>query len=193
MDDPRESLEPFDDAGRSVGSFGPPDATDQAFDRFIQASGGPREQDYETAEIPIHRWRAPRLSGLDVIWLFAAAILVVAVVFVVSIAHSSMNNVGLPASTGPAALPKPTPTPQTLLIVQISSSANRAKADASARTLTGRGFAAKVLKSDGWRPLNKGFYVVYTGFYPDDAAGRTAAKRVQSRLPGSLVRDVHPR
>jgi hypothetical protein len=186
VDHPRERVEPFD-------TFGPPDRADQAFSRFMAASGGPAGSDYETAEIPVHRWRAPRLSRLDILWLFLASGLVVAVVFVVSMARTSMNDVGVTASAGPAALPKKTAAPVTLVIVQVSSSASRDTAQSSVKDLTGRGFAAKVLKSDGYRPLNKGFYVVYTGFYPDTADGRAAARKVQSKLPGSLVRDIHPR
>lgn len=194
MDYPRERTDSIGSVGPvdSVGSFGP-DPTEQAFDRFLEASGAPRQQDYDTAELPVRRWRPPRLSGLDVLWLVLASILVVAVVFVVSIARSSMNNVGVPASTGPAALPKPSPTAGTMLILQISSSTSRGTAEATARDLNSHGFEAKVLRSGDFRGLNKGFFVVYTGFYPATADGRAQARRVQSRLPGSLLREVLPR
>jgi hypothetical protein len=148
------------------------------------------------------RWSAP-IRDLDVFWPILGVILVVAVVFVASVAHNSMDGVGVAATvTEPPARasqqPAPTtPDPQitatTLLIVQVSSHPSRAAAQLAAMQLTNRGFSVHVLDSDDYRPLNRGFFVVYAGPFPVTSAGRAAAKKVQAKLPGALVRELHAR
>ena len=78
-------------------------------------------------------------------------------------------------------------------IVQVSSHRDAGLADAEAAQLRRRGLPAGVLLSGRYRPFQSGYYVVYVGPYPSTAAGRAAAARVASTLPGSLVRDVHAR
>lgn len=114
-------------------------------------------------------------------------------IFVASVAHSSMESVGVPVSQISTPLPKPEPTSARILVVQVSSHTTRSAAQAATQELIDRGFAARILKSDNYRPLNKGYFVVYTGPYPDTAAGRSQAKNVQVRIPGALVRDIRPR
>ena len=78
-------------------------------------------------------------------------------------------------------------------IVQVSSHRDAGLADAEAAQLRRRGLPAGVLLSERYRPFQSGYYVVYVGPYPSTAAGRAAAARVASTLPGSLARDVHAR
>jgi hypothetical protein len=140
------------------------------------------------------RW-AIATAGLDIFWVILAVVLVGAVVFVASVAHTSMDKVGTTALRIEAQHPKAVGTTAnpTLVIVQVSSSTDRTGAQAAADELIARGFHAHVLQSDRYRPMNRGFYVVYTGPYPATTAGRAEAKRIQSRLPGALVRDIQAR
>jgi hypothetical protein len=143
---------------------------------------------------PPSRWPAA-LTSLDIFWPILSVILVVTVVFVAVVAHSSMDSVGaLPSSTH---LPPPTPTSTTktttILIVQVSSHPTRAKAQAAAQELADQAFQPEILKSDDYAPLNRGFFVVYVGPYPPTENGRAAAKLVQAQLPGSLLREIHLR
>lgn len=134
------------------------------------------------------------LSGLDAFWPVLAVVLVVAVIFVASVAHSSMDGVGVPVSQIEAATPpQPTSKSGPILIVQISSHATRAVALDAVKELKDKGFAAKVLKSDNFRPLNRGYYVVFAGPYPTSAAGRAEAKQVQAQISGALVREIQRR
>lgn len=134
--------------------------------------------------------------NLDAFWPVLAVVLVVAVIFVASVAHSSMNQVGVLVVRSSAQLP-PRPTATTvagpIMVVQASSHTTRSAAQAAAEELIGRGYRAKVLKSDGYRPLNRGYYVVYVGPYSTTTTGRAAAAKVQARLPGALVRNLVPR
>jgi hypothetical protein len=141
---------------------------------------------------PSTGWRAQERT-LDVFWLVLTAILVAAVVFVVSVAHNSMNDVGTTASPHlPGAAPLATPgAAETIVIVQVSSYRSPAKAQAAAADLADRGFRARVLDSDDYSPMNPHWFVLYTGPYPNTTAGRAEAERVASRLPDALVRDVH--
>jgi hypothetical protein len=132
-------------------------------------------------------------AGLDVFWPILAALLVAAVIFVASVAHSSMGSVGVGVAQNPTQIPRPTSTEGPLQIVQVSSHTTRSAASAAAQELIDRGFAARVLKSDNYRPLNRGYFVVFTGPYPRTAAGRADAKRVQVRIPGALLREIQPR
>jgi hypothetical protein len=149
---------------------------------------GLRDQDPD-ALLP-SRWPG---GGLDIFWPILAVVLVVAVVFVASVAHNSMDSVGVPVSQNLARAPQPTSKAETLLIVQVSSHTTRSAAAAATKELTDRGIDARILKSDKYRPLNRGYYVVFTGPYPTTAAGRTEAKKVQARIPGALLRDVQSR
>ena len=149
---------------------------------------GLRDQNPD-ARLP-SRWPA---AGLDIFWPILAVVLVVAVVFVASVAHNSMDSVGVPVSQNQPPVPRPTTRVDTLVIVQISSHTTRSAAQAANQEMVGRGFPARVLKSDNYRGLNRGYYVVFTGPYANTAAGRADAKRVQGRVPGALVRDIHPR
>ena len=136
------------------------------------------------------------VSTLDFFWPVLAVVLAVAVVFVASVAHSSMDSVGAVASTvAPAARPSSSGTaaPIVLTIVQISSHSTQGAARAAAERVTGQGHPARILISDQYRPLNPGYFVVYTGPYSNDADGRAEAKRVQAKFPGSLVRVVRSR
>jgi cell division protein FtsN len=150
---------------------------------------------------PASRWSAG-FTGLDVFWPILGVILVSAVIFVAVVAHTSMDSVGAAAGSRSGAAPRtptstPTSTPSstttTLVIVQVSSHPTRAKAEAAAQTLAFQGFHPKILKSDDYSPLNRGFFVVYTGPYPPTENGRAAAKLDQDLLPGALIRDVRPR
>ncbi len=153
-----------------------------------------RERDPQDEPGPPPRWS--RSTGdLDVFWPILAVILIVAVVFVAGVAHRSMDGVGVASSPHVTFAPTPvsTPAPSTLLIVQVSSHPTRGAAESAVAALDARGFSVHILDSDDYRPLNPGFFVVYSGPYPRTAAGRTAAKRVQAKLVGALVRDVHTR
>ena len=142
---------------------------------------------------PPSRWSVAA-GGLDVFWPILAVILTIAVVFVAVVARSSMNDVGAPASLTSRSAPAPSSsTPSTIMIVQVSSHPTRTQAQAAAATLTDRGFTVQILKSDDYRPLNSGFYVVYVGPFPATVAGRSEAKKLQTRLTGSLVRTIHHR
>jgi hypothetical protein len=133
------------------------------------------------------------VTSLDIFWPILAAVLVSAVVLVASVAHSSMDSVGVAASESQALVPKPAGKTGPILIVQISSHTTRAAASAASRELINRGIAVRVLKSDSFRPLNRGYFVVYAGPFLTTAAGRAEAKRIQDRIPGALLRYIHAR
>jgi hypothetical protein len=137
--------------------------------------------------------RSLSLAGLDTFWPILAAILVAAVIFVASVAHSSMDDVGIPVLQNNLQAPKPTTKAGPILIVQISSHPTRSVALAAAKDLKSRGIAARVLKSDNYRPLKRGYFVVFTGPYPTAAAGRSEAKKVQAKLAGALLREIQRR
>jgi hypothetical protein len=142
---------------------------------------------------PPSRWSLST-AGVDAFWPVLGVVLVVAVIFVASVAHSSMDSVGVPVSQAAAQQPKPVSSPGPLqVVVQVSSHRTRSAALAASQELIGRGFRTQVLDSDDYRGLNGGYYVVYIGPYPVTSAGRADAKRVQDRLPGALVRDIHAR
>jgi len=104
-----------------------------------------------------------------------------------------MDSVGVAASQSQALVPKAAGKTGPYLIVQISSHTTRAAASAASRELINRGIAVKVLKSDNFRPLNRGYFVVYAGPFQTTTAGRAEAKRTQDRIPGALLRYIHPR
>jgi SPOR domain len=139
------------------------------------------------------------VTGLDFFWPALAVVLAVAVVFVASVARSSMDSVGAVASTAVPVGGSPRPTSSgaavatTLTIVQISSHSTQGAARAAAERVTRQGYPVRILVSDQYQPLNPGYFVVCTGPYGNDAAGRAEAKRVQARFPGSLVRVVRSR
>ncbi len=139
--------------------------------------------------------RSISTANWDAFWPILAAVLVVAVIFVASVAHSSMDDVGVPLAQKVIQAPKPTITAKVtpILIVQISSHDTRSVALSAAKDLVDRGFAARVLKSDNYRPLNRGYFVVFTGPYPTTTTGRAEAKRVQGRIAGAMVRDIQRR
>jgi hypothetical protein len=134
-------------------------------------------------------------AGLDAFWPVLAVVLTVAVIFVASVAHSSMDGVGAPVlQLDRTQTPKPTTARVgPILIVQVSSHDTRAVALAAAKELINRGIPARVLKSDNYRPLNRGYFVVFTGPYPETPAGRNEAKRIQSQIAGALLRDIQRR
>lgn len=136
------------------------------------------------------QWSA---AGLDIFWPILAVILVTAVVFVASVAHSSMDSVGVAVSQNETQAPTPTTRSGPILIVQVSSHTTRSAALAAAQEVIDRGLPARVLRSDNYRPLNRGYFVVFTGPYPTTATGRADAKQVQVQIPGALVRDIQPR
>jgi hypothetical protein len=136
------------------------------------------------------RWS---VLDLDIFWPILAVTLVLAVVFVASVAHNSMDQVGAPTANIELPLPKPTSTNTTIIVVQVSSHPTKSEAEAAADALAARGFQPQVLNSDDFRPMNPGFYVVYTGPYPATASGRAEAKRIQGQLPGALVRELRNR
>jgi len=135
------------------------------------------------------------LTGVDVFWPILTVILVLAVIFVSVMARLSMRDVGsAPSEARPS--PRATAfkaTVITILIVQVSSHPSRPKAQAAARQLIDHGYPAQILKSDDYQPLNPGFFVVYLGPYPGTAAGHAAAKHLQARLPGALIREIQRR
>jgi SPOR domain len=142
---------------------------------------------------PPSQWSAA-VARLDIFWPILAVILTAAVIFVAVVAHTSMDSVGaVPTRARPAPTPTPSSTTETLVIVQVSSHPTRAKAEAAATDLDDQGLHPQILKSDDYSPLNRGFFVVYVGPYPDTENGRAAAKQVQSLLPGALLREIHPR
>ena len=134
--------------------------------------------------------RSISTAGLDVFWPILAVVLVVAVIFVATVAHSSMDGVGVPLAQNAMTPPQPTTAAGPILIVQVSSHVTRSAAQAAVKDLTDRGITARVLKSDNYSPLNRGYFVVFTGPYPRTAVGRAEAKRIQTRIPGALLRDV---
>jgi sporulation related protein len=140
---------------------------------------------------PPSRWSAA--TSLDAFWPVLAVVLVCAVIFVASVAHSSMDSVGVPVSKISAQPPKPTSASTAIWIVQVSSHTTRSAAQAASEELVGRGYKPHILNSSNYRPLNRGYYVVYLGPYPATAEGRTDARRQQAKLPDALLRDVHPR
>lgn len=77
-------------------------------------------------------------------------------------------------------------------IVQVSSHRGPSSAKAAADDLRRRGMSAGVLRSDQYKPLVSGFYVVYVGPYPNNASGMQEAQRVAARL-GGKVQDVSAR
>jgi hypothetical protein len=148
----------------------------------------PRDQSHDST---LTSRLSASLTGLDGFWPILAVVLVVAVTFVASVAHSSMESVGVAVSRNELATPTPSSTAGApLLIVQISSHTTRSAAQAASQELIDRGFNARILRSDNYRPLNPGYFVVFTGPYEPTAAGRAAAKRVAVQIQGALVRDV---
>jgi hypothetical protein len=142
-------------------------------------------------------WSVVR-SSLSAFWLLLGVVLIGAVVLVASVAHTSMDKVGPSASQFEIqSRPKQAtlrPAAAVQVIVQVSSHTSRAVAVAATRDLQLRhGIQGHVLESGRYRPLNRGYFVVYVGPYPPTAAGRAAAKRIQARIPGALVRDIRAR
>ena len=107
--------------------------------------------------------------------------------------HDSSTGLGSVVAAEVARTPQATSLGGGGRIVQVSSHRDAGLADAEAAGLRRRGLPAGVLVSGRYRPFPSGYYVVYVGPYPSTAAGRAAAARVASTLPGSLVRDVDPR
>ena len=133
------------------------------------------------------------MAGLDVFWPILAVILVSAVIFVASVAHSSMDSVGVPVANIAAQPPATTAAATTIWVVQVSSHTTRSAAEAASDELVTNGYKPHILNSSNYRPLNRGYFVVYLGPYPATSEGRSDAKRQQAKLPGALVRDLHPR
>jgi hypothetical protein len=142
------------------------------------------------------RWTAV-LRRVGLFWPLFGISLVAAVVFVASVAYSSMNDVGSPVTIGEDAV-RPAARPSSFMIVQVASQTSRAAARTSMARLKQQGFPkADILRSDQYRPLNPGYWVVYAGTYPLSAPGRAAAERDQRRLPaqlrpGSRIREIQP-
>jgi hypothetical protein len=150
-----------------------------------------RERDRDRTSPP-SRWSV-NATSLDVFWLILGITLVVAVIFVASVAQRSMNGVGVSASKADSTASRADRASATMVIVQVSSYLLRPQAQAAAQELAGRGIQASILNSNDYRPMNGGYFVVYTGPYPATAVGRAEAKDVQAQLPGSLVRDIQAR
>jgi len=140
---------------------------------------------------------ARRLVHLDVFWPILAVVLVVAVIFVAAVARSSMNQVGVlvvQSSLAPIPTKPPATTPAgPIMVVQVSSHSTRGAAQAACEELISNGYKARVLNSDGYRPLNRGYFVVFIGPYSTTTAGRAAAQRVTDKIKGSLIRTLRPR
>ncbi len=135
------------------------------------------------------RWS---LSGLDIFWPILAVVLTGAVIFVAMVAHSSMESVGIPVSQQLTQAPRATTAAadkSSLLIVQVSSHTTFSAAQAAKAELIEGGITAKILKSDRYSPLNRGYYVVFTGPYSTSAD----ARKVKARIPGALLRVVTER
>jgi hypothetical protein len=133
------------------------------------------------------------LNRLDIFWPILAVILVTAVIFVATVAHNSMNTVGSPVTQTPSPARRPISKATPIMIVQVSSHPTKAAAERRARRLDGQGFHTHILHSDDYRPMNRGFYVVYTGPYPDSTKGRSEAKQVKDTLDGALLRTIQIR
>ncbi|GLY33164.1 SPOR domain-containing protein [Kineosporia sp. NBRC 101731] len=138
------------------------------------------------------RWSL-QTPGIDIFWPILAVVLTTFVIVVSTVAHSSMAAVGA-GSPRTDWTSSPTPTADApFVVVQISSRPTRAQAQAEAQELRRAGLDAGVLRSDLYAPMNKGWYVVYVGPFPDTAEGRAKAEAITPGIKDSLVRTLQRR
>ncbi len=78
-------------------------------------------------------------------------------------------------------------------IVQVASERSLAAAQSRASAPRGKNDPAGVIRSDDYRELRRGWWVVHVGPYATGSHGKAAATRVAKRLNGSHVRHVTPR
>jgi SPOR domain len=77
--------------------------------------------------------------------------------------------------------------------VVLASPGDRAAADARARQLAGAAADVGVLRSDEYRSLRKGYWVVFSGRYGNADQAVEAARKLQGAAPGAYARLIDPR
>lgn len=77
--------------------------------------------------------------------------------------------------------------------VVLLSSTRRAGANSRARRLSGDGTEVGVLKSDDFKSLRSGYFVVFSGQYESRNAAENALTGLRSKAPQAYVRRVTPR
>jgi hypothetical protein len=125
--------------------------------------------------------------------LVVAILLALAVVHWANTPSNDVQPTPLPAAAVPAYQAQARTDPSDGEIVQVASFRGSASARAEVALLARRGVAARVLRSDTFRPYRAGFYVVYVGPFAASPAGRTAAARMRGTLPGSRIQIVSHR
>ena len=96
---------------------------------------------------------------------------------------SSTSSTVPTATTGEEGLTTPT------FVAIVASSGDQATAQALAAELTDRGYDSAVLRSDDHTSLEPGFWVTYTGPFPDAAAAQASA----DELKGDGYTSAYPR
>jgi hypothetical protein len=74
--------------------------------------------------------------------------------------------------------------------VVLLSTRSRAEADKKAKAINATGSSAGVLKSDGFKSLRPGYWVVYSGQYPTKAQADSARARLAAKSPGAYSRKI---
>jgi hypothetical protein len=139
-------------------------------------------------------WRRRSGSGLALSG-GALALVVLAALFIPQLLPGPARTRPDPERPAPAPKPPAVQAPRTdrsHYIVQVASERRRDRAAAGAARLQARGFRnAGVLRSDDYRPLRPGWWVIYLGPYSPTRDGKTQATATQRRFPDSMVRLIH--
>lgn len=169
--------------------------------------GQPLEPDQEwclecgSARTIIHRPPDPRI-GAAIAGGIALVVLAAAVVAVMLAGHSAGGASISPAASAPRGTPTPTGRPTSANLaswpvglsgwtVVLGRTPDRASATATARLLAVQGISTGVLDSSQHPHLQPGYYVVFSGRYPDGTAARAAAAALQAKgQPQAIAREV---
>lgn len=97
----------------------------------------------------------------------------------------------VPTTTTGARFTEPGELPTPTWVVVVVSGASRTDVDATARRLVNSGYAAGVLRTDGYSSLTKGLWVAYAGPYRDpDTAQATVDRLTGQGFEGTYARCV---
>lgn len=98
-----------------------------------------------------------------------------------------------PSAGGGATAVSAWPSGKTAWTVVMLSSPSRAGANKKAKELESGGTEVGVLKSDEFKSLRGGYYVVFSGQFKTQSAAQDALTGLRSRAPQAYVRRVTPR
>jgi DNA-directed RNA polymerase subunit RPC12/RpoP len=169
--------------------------------------GQPLEPDQEwclecgSARTIVHRPPDPRI-GAAIAGGIALVVLAAAVVAVILAGHSAGGTSISPTASAPRRMPTSAhrstsgnlaswPVGLSGWTVVLGRSPDRASATATARQLAAQGVSTGVLDSSQHPHLQPGYYVVFSGRYPDGTAAQAAAAALQAKgQPQAIAREV---